>query len=138
MEIADLVVINKADIDPRAAAFARSQMKSALNMVRHASPNWLPPVLTLSALQKQGVTDFWQEVQRFHHIMTQSGELATKRRQQARAWMWELIDSGLRQRFRHHPKIAARLSEVERAVEAGHASSSAAAFGLLEALDQPL
>ena len=54
MEIADLIVINKADINPQAATVARSQIKSALGMLRHASPNWTPPVLMLSALQSKG------------------------------------------------------------------------------------
>jgi LAO/AO transport system kinase len=54
MEIADLIVINKADINPQAANVARSQIKSALGMLRHASPNWTPPVLMLSALQSRG------------------------------------------------------------------------------------
>ena len=52
MEIADLIVINKADINPQAANVARSQIKSALGMLCHSSPNWTPPVLMLSALQK--------------------------------------------------------------------------------------
>jgi hypothetical protein len=50
VEIADLIVFNKADIDERAAAFARGQMRAALTMLRSASPNWRPPVLTVSAL----------------------------------------------------------------------------------------
>ena len=51
MEIADLIVVNKADIDPRAAQMAKAQIKSALHMLRPASPNWTVPVLTLSALR---------------------------------------------------------------------------------------
>src|SRR5574343_601464 len=59
MEIADLVVINKVDVNPQAAAVARGQIRSALAMVRHSSPNWMPPVLMLSALQHQGLEEFW-------------------------------------------------------------------------------
>jgi hypothetical protein len=59
MEIADLIVINKADIDAGAATRAKSQIKTALHMLRPASPNWTVPVLTLSALHKQGIADFW-------------------------------------------------------------------------------
>jgi LAO/AO transport system kinase len=59
VEIADLVVINKADIDKQATAVVRAQWRNALHMLRPASPNWSPPVIALSALHKEGITDFW-------------------------------------------------------------------------------
>src|SRR5574337_1245757 len=105
MELADLIVINKADIDAAAATRAKAQMLSALHMLRPASPHWTVPVLTLSALQKQGVAEFWGEVERYRETMTASGELAAKRRHQALAWMWELIDQGLRRRFRRLKRV---------------------------------
>ena len=131
MEIADLIVINKADIDPVAAMRAKSQIKTALHMLRPASPNWAVPVLTLSALQKQGIADFWNAVMDYRRTLTDSGELAAKRRHQAMAWMWELIDSALRSRFRNHPQVKQELPALARAVEEGSTTPSIAALRLL-------
>ncbi len=134
MEIADLIVINKADIDAAAATRAKAQMLSALHMLRSASPNWTVPVLTLSALKKDGVVDFWNEVKRYREAMTASGEFAAKRRHQALAWMWELIDQGLRHRFRGHPQVRHALPQLSGAVEAGVTTPAAAAGRLLSYL----
>ena len=131
MEIADLIVINKADINPQAATVARSQIKSALGMLRHASPNWTPPVLMLSALQKQGIADFWNTIENYRSTMQQSGEFEARRRHQARAWMWELIDQGLRARFASHARVQHDLPGLQAAVEAGQTTPSAAAMRLL-------
>lgn len=136
MELADLIVINKADIDPRQAAVAKSQIKSALGMLRHSSPNWLPPVLTLSALKKDGVEQFWAEIMRYRDVMRGSGEFDEKRRAQAQAWMWELIDSGLRQRFREHPGVRAELAGLQAAVARGETTPAAAAHHLLNHLSE--
>ncbi len=131
MEIADLIVINKADIDPVAAMRAKSQIKTALHMLHPASPNWTVPVLTLSALKKQGIADFWNAVMDYRRTLTASGELAAKRRHQAMAWMWELIDSELRSRFRNHPQVKQELPALARAVEEGSTTPSIAALRLL-------
>jgi LAO/AO transport system kinase len=131
MEIADLIVINKADIDAGAAMRARSQMKTALHMLRPASPNWTVPVLTLSALQKQGIAEFWAAVMEYRRVLGATGEFEAKRRHQALAWMWDLIDAGLRSRFRSHPRVKHELPALAQAVEEGVTTPSAAALRLL-------
>lgn len=131
MEIADLIVINKADIDGTAAMRAQSQMKTALHMLRPASPNWSPPVLTMSALRKDGIQAFWDTVCRYRDTMQASGEFASKRKHQALAWMWELIDAGLRNRFRHHPVVRAELPALQAAVGSGETTPTVAALQLL-------
>jgi LAO/AO transport system kinase len=131
MELADLVVFNKADIDPAAAALAAAQMRSALSMLHPASPNWQPPVLTLSATRKDGLAEFWQVIEKFRATLAGSGEFETRRRQQALAWMWQQIDSGLRSRFREHPDVKAALAELTVSVEAGTTTPAAAAQRLL-------
>ncbi len=131
MELADLVVFNKADIDPAAAQMAAAQMRSALSMLRSASANWQPPVLTLSALRKDGLAEFWQIIGKFRSTLTASGEFEARRRHQAQAWMWQQIDSGLRQRFREHPAVKSALAELSVSVEAGATTPSAAAQRLL-------
>lgn len=131
MELADLVVFNKADLDPTAAQLAAAQMRSALSMLHPASPNWQPPVLTLSATRKDGLAEFWAVIERFRATLTASGEFAARRRHQALAWMWQQIDSGLRQRFRQHPAVQSALAELSVSVEAGSTTPAAAAQRLL-------
>lgn len=131
VELADLIVFNKADIDERAAGFARNQMQAALTMLRATSPNWRPPVLTVSALHKRGIAEFWAEIERYRTTLSASGEFDEKRRKQAVAWMWSLIDSGLRQSFHQHPAVRANLAELSQAVAAGSTTPGAAAQRLL-------
>ena len=134
VEIADMVIINKADIDPKATAVVRAQWRNALHMLRPASPNWAPPVIALSALHKEGISEFWEQVEKFQAVLTTTGEFAVKRQQQALSWMWQLIDSGLRQHFRHHPRVQENLPALTRSVEQGHTTPAAAAFTLLDYL----
>ena len=131
MELADLVVFNKADIDPTAAQLAAAQMRSALSMLHPASPNWQPPVLTLSATRKEGLAAFWKIIEEFRSALTASGEFDACRRHQALAWMWQQIDSGLRSRFREHPAVITALPELSVSVEAGSTTPAAAAQRLL-------
>jgi LAO/AO transport system kinase len=131
VELADIVVFNKADIDSVAAERAAAQMRAALTMLRPASTRWQPPVLTVSAARRIAMTDFWSAALRHRQIMSESGEFAEKRRHQAQAWMWQLLDSALRHRFRQHPAVAAALPELTRAVEAGTTTPAAAARKLL-------
>lgn len=131
VEIADLVVINKADIDPRAAQVVRAQWKNALHMLRHASPNWAPTVITLSALHKEGIAEFWEQVENYRSALTPTGEFEARRQRQSVDWMWSLIDSGLRQYFRNHPAVRRDLPGLTDAVGEGRTTPSAAAYRLL-------
>ena len=135
MEIADLIVINKADIDPSAAMRAKSQIKTALHMLRPMSQNWIVPVITLSALRNEGVAEFWEQVTRYRDTLTRTGEFDAKRRHQALAWMWDMIDNGLRSRFRSHPQVRRDLPDLASAVEQGTTTPSAAALKLLSYLN---
>lgn len=141
MELADLVVINKADIDPDAAMRARAQITSSLRLLGlhgqhdhtpHEVPLWQPQVMQISALHGQGVDAFWQHVCTFRHAQTVHGRFEAKRQQQARAWMWERIEAGLKQRFRAHPAVRAALDTTTQQVLAGQVPASTAARQLLE------
>ncbi len=136
VELADLVVFNKADIDHQATQLAMAQMRSALTMLRPNSPNWQPPVLSVSALRNEGIGEFWQAIDDYRRILGESGELAARRRHQAQAWMWQLIDSGLRQRFREHMAVKSALPDLARAVEEGATTPTAAAHRLLSLLNR--
>jgi LAO/AO transport system kinase len=140
MELADLVVINKADIDPDAATRARAQITSSLRLLGlHGQPEhahhdekiWHPQVIQISALHNQGVDAFWAAVTQYRALQTANGRLATRRQQQAGAWMWERIDAGLKQRFREHPQVRKTLDLFTRQVQAGQLAASTAARQLL-------
>jgi LAO/AO transport system kinase len=137
IELADIVLITKADLDPKAAALARHQFAAALSMLRSASPSWRPPVLTVSAAAGTGIDAFWAEVERYRQVLTAGGELQAKRQRQAIDWMWTLIDSGLRSRFRHHPHVRHNFDSVSRAVAAGRMTPAAAVQRLLGYLESP-
>ncbi len=131
VELADIIAINKADIDPAAAESAARQIRMALSILRPTSPNWRPPVVVLSALQAGGITEFWREIERFRGTMHASGERETRRRRQALDWMWSLIDAGLRARFRGNPAVRRDLDGLATAVTNGEVTPVAAAERLL-------
>jgi LAO/AO transport system kinase len=135
VELADVVVVNKADLDPRAAELARTQYAGALAMLRSASPSWQPMARVVSATTGAGIESFWGEIERFRAVATGRGEFEAKRRRQAVDWMWGLIDAGLRARFRAHPRVRRDLETVSRAVSAGRMSPGAAAQRLLAHLE---
>jgi LAO/AO transport system kinase len=132
MELADLVVVNKADLGSAAAARAVGQIESALHLVaRRADAAWTPRVLATSALAADQVAAVWQVIASFRCAQEAHGSLAERRRGQARAWLWERIDTGLRQAFRSHPQVRAQLADTLTAVEAGRLPVSVAARRLL-------
>ena len=136
MELADVVIYNKADIDATAAARAAMQMRSALSLLHPASPNWQPPVLQTSALNALGIDKVWTTLQDYRAKLTASGELGEKRRRQAQDWMWSLIDAGLRHRFREHPGVNSALPDTICAVAAGAVTPTAAAHRLLNLMNR--
>jgi LAO/AO transport system kinase len=141
MELADLVVINKADLDEAAATRARAQITSALRLfglhgdpdhLHHDESVWHPQVLQMSALKGEGLQAFWAAVTQFRELQTASGRLASRRRQQDQAWMWERIEAGLRQRFKTHPAVREALPRTTDEVRAGRLAASVAARRLLD------
>ena len=141
MELADLVVINKADIDPKAATRAQAQITSSLRLLgMHGNPDhantgalWQPRVIQISALLGNGVDEFWAAVSSFKELQTTNGRLALRREKQSLAWMWERIDFGLKQAFRQHSLVKSMLPALQADVAAGRIAASTAARNLLQA-----
>ena len=142
MELADLVVINKADIDGLAATRAQAQISSALRMfglhgttdnMAHSNIQWQPTVMQMSALMGTGVPEFWELVQDFKMKQKLTGRMAARRASQAKSWMWERIQSGLIQAFTTHAAVREQLDELTAAVVLGHVPASVAARQLLTA-----
>jgi LAO/AO transport system kinase len=135
MELADLVVVNKADLDAAAATRAEAQIRSALRLLgQHGRPDanaWQPEAMRLSALAGDGVDDFWSRVEAFAELQRGNGGLERRRREQAEAWMWEMIHAGLSERFRRHPAVRAALPATAAAVARGETPPSTAARALL-------
>ncbi len=144
MELADLVLINKADIDAHAVTRAQAQITSALRLLgMHGNPDhahhdesvWHPRVLPLSALVGTGVQAFWQAVLTYRDVQQANGRWANRRRDQALSWMWERIEAGLKQRFKAHPWVQQQLPSMTADVLAGSLAPSVAARRLLDGMN---
>lgn len=112
MELADLVVINKADIDADAAMRAQAQITSAMRLFG----------LVNNAMGKAQA-----------ELQTANGMLSQRRQQQSLAWMWERIDAGLKTAFRQDPSVAGLLPALAAQVASGQLPASSAARQLLAA-----
>jgi len=143
MEIADFIVINKADIDPDAAMRAQLFITSSLRLLGfqgnpdHASHHkelWHPQVMTLSALEGKGVPEMWDKVSQFKSLQKANGKFDSRRKEQAGAWMWDRIDAGLKNAFRSNAAVQELLPSLSAQVNQGTMAASVAARRLLEAM----
>ena len=135
MELADLVVVNKADLDAAAATRAEAQIGAALRLLgrrgRADAERWQPQVMRLSAASGDGLDDFWRRVEAFAQLQRGNGGFERRRRAQAEAWMWDIIHGGLKERFLRHPAVRAALPAAAAAVGRGELPPSTAARALL-------
>jgi len=132
LEVADAIVINKADGDNLLRAeIAQKEYQTALSMLMPNSPNWSPPVLTCSAVEGTGIDKIWETILDHRDKLTISGEMAQKRKTQALDWMAFLLDEGLRQWFYTSPHVREALPTLRRNVEEQKISPTAAADSLL-------
>ncbi len=134
LELADLVVVNKADIDPAAAARAVGQLESAMQMAApREGASSRPRVLATSAIDGAQVRAVWEAAAALAEARRASGAMMRRRESQSRSWLWERIDAGLAERFRGHAAVRALLPEMIEAVDAGRLPVSVAARRLLRA-----
>jgi LAO/AO transport system kinase len=135
MELADLVVVNKADGDMApAAGRTAADYRHALHLQAPRSASWAPEVLTCSALHGTGIEEVWDRIGTAHGQLATSGDLATNRSRQAVAWMWSEIRDSLVSRLGSSAEIAALLADLEPEVSAGTRSASSAARSVLDTL----
>jgi len=141
MEIADLVVVNKADIDPDAAMRAMAHIVGSLRIfsqhghTEHPSLNtshWNPQVISISALEGNRVEELWRKMKEFHDIQQSNGSFTQRRRDQSKTWLWERIQSGLSQEFKEHVGVSTLLLELQEQVEQGSIAASVAARKILD------
>jgi len=139
LEVADAIVVNKADGDNiNRAKLAKKQYETALHLVKPTSPNWMPPVMTCSAVEKTGLEEVWETIINHKKIMTNTGELQQKRREQAMSWMWFLVNEGLEVWFYQHPEVRSRLPQLQKRVEDGSIAPTRAADELVSILGKDL
>lgn len=135
MELADLVAINKVDLDALAAQRAQLQITAAMQLLglfgHHDDLHWHPKAIQLSALKAQGVDVFWAAVTEFKTLQSANGRFAQRRQAQSLAWMWERIEAGLKQAFRQNPQVQALLPALTVEVREGRVAASTAARNML-------
>jgi len=135
IEIADLILINKADTDPARAERSAREYRNALHILSPAHPDWTPPVLTASGLNNQGLDQLWSQIRRHREVMTANGALEARRADQNTRWMWAMVRDRLETSFRTDPAVAALAPALEQSVRQGQTPASAAADRLLAAFD---
>jgi GTPase len=137
IELADLVLISKADGELVAAAQrTAADYASAMGLIRPANPEWQVPVRTVSALEGKGVREVWDDVDRFRAALELTGAWSRRRAERGRAALWSELGDTLLDYFRASPDIAARLSAVENEVMAGTCTPTAAVRDLLKSFLQ--
>lgn len=133
MEMADGIVINKADGDNVGPAqLAQAQFRSALHLFPPTASGWSPEVLTYSGYYELGIAEVWDMIDRYFEFVKSNGYFEAKRREQARYWMYESIDERLRANFYNNPAVASLLRENEAEVLANRRSSFIAARDVLD------
>ncbi|MGP1536195.1 methylmalonyl Co-A mutase-associated GTPase MeaB [Bacteroides heparinolyticus] len=133
MEMADGIVINKADGDNlERAKLAATQFRNALHLFPAPESGWKPQVLTYSGFYNLGVKEVWDMVYKYIDFVKENGYFEYRRNEQSKYWMYETINEQLRDSFYHNPQIQKMLEEKEGQVLQGNLTSFVAAKNLLD------
>ncbi len=134
VELADLIVVNKADgALIEAARRAAAEYQSALRMLRPVTHDWQVPVLLCSALKGSGLDEVWARIDQYRQLHQDNGLWEERRREQASAWLWREVEESLLVALHRHPRVAAEVAGLEASVREGVLAPTAAARRLLEA-----
>ncbi|EIC66057.1 putative kinase ArgK [Mycobacteroides abscessus subsp. abscessus] len=132
LELADIVVVNKADgehaIEAKKAA---RELSGALRLIYPHDALWRPPVLTMSALENNGVSEMWDTVLQHRAVLTEAGEFEAKRRRQQVDWMWAMVRDAVLDRVLNAPDVKASRADIEQQVREGTLTPALAAEQLL-------
>ena len=132
MEMADGIVINKADGDNiDRARLAQAQFRSALHLFPPTTSGWMPEVLTYSGYYELGIPEVWEMIDRYFAYVKSNGFFERRRNEQSRYWMYETINETLRNRFYSDPEIEKLLAGYEAQVLDNRLSSFVAANDVL-------
>lgn len=134
MELADALVINKADGESiNLAQQTQRHYQNALHLLRHTS-FWTPQVLSCSAIKNQNIDAVWGMISDFHIDAVKNGSLQDKRARQAREWMKKLLHEMLETKLRQHPEVSRQLPLLEQRVTEGKTTPYIAAHTLIDLL----
>jgi LAO/AO transport system kinase len=134
LELADIVVVNKADGDhAREARLAARELSSAIRLIYPRETLWRPPVLTMSALEGTGLAELWDTVLKHRDVLTAAGEFDARRRAQQVDWTWSMVRDAVVDRVLTHPAVKEMRVEVERKVRDGELTPTLAAQCILDA-----
>ncbi len=132
MELADLLIVTKADGDLAAAAGrAASDYHAALHLIRPKHPGLYPKVIKVSSLEGKGIDVAWQEIETIHATLAREGGLTRLRAEQARRWFWSEVQAVVAETILSNPGLAGEASRLEAGVAEGHALPYAAARALI-------
>lgn len=132
IELADLIVVNKADGEmEQAAGRAAADYQSALQFMRSRHDDWKVPVQTCSALTGANIAEVWSTIREFHREMSTRGAVGACRAEQARSWMWSEAAESLLDEVRGHPEVADQVELLEQDVMQGKMPATVAAEKLL-------
>jgi LAO/AO transport system kinase len=138
LELADIVVVNKADgehaVEAKAAA---RELTGAIRLIYPRETLWRPPVLTMSALHGTGLSELWDTVLKHRQVITDAGEFEARRRAQQVDWAWSMVRDAVLDRVLSNPEVRKIRGEVERQVRDGELTPALAAQRLLDAADMP-
>ena len=133
MEMADAIVINKADGDNiKKAQFAKMEFKRALHLFPSKKSGWTPTTSTCSAITHEGIPEVWETILNFVELTKGNNYFFEKRKEQNQYWMLETINEQLKTNFYNHPEIQNLLDSIKKAVSTDEISPFAAAQLLLE------
>ncbi|MBB36742.1 MAG: methylmalonyl Co-A mutase-associated GTPase MeaB [Hirschia sp.] len=132
LEVADIIAVNKSDIDISAAKRAARHYQNALHILEPVDPSWNPPVVTISGEAEQGLEDLWDLLALHRKKTMESGSHNSRRSAQQLRWLETLIDDGLREAFASRPETAALYVDIRQKVAAGEMPASLASDVLLE------
>ncbi|CAM2007013.1 methylmalonyl Co-A mutase-associated GTPase MeaB [Acanthopleuribacter pedis] len=132
IEVADLLVINKADGEFRdAAKRARRHYANAVNLFRPKNPHWKTPVVCASGLGGEGIDTVWESAGKHRALLEEHGLFEKLRRQQRQRWFQQALEDSLLERFQAHPEVARKLPELRNAIGQGQMSPHHAAANLI-------
>jgi LAO/AO transport system kinase len=133
VELADMIVVNKADGDmAHAAGRAAADYRGALGFLHPRHADWKVPVETCSAIEGTGISEVWETVERFRSAMTANGSFTATRAAQAKTWLWNEVSETLLESLRRDESIGRQVAELEQAVAEGRTSPWVAAQQLVE------
>ena len=133
LELADVVVVNKADGEYlREARSAARELSSAIRLIYPRETLWRPPVLTMSATEGTGLTEMWDTVERHRQVLTDAGEFEARRRAQQVDWTWQMVRDTVLDRVLSNPAVRKARADVERRVLTGELTPALAAQQILE------